>query len=281
MDSEIIRLAVSGVAVLGCIGLLFGIGLALAAHRFAVKSNPRVEEVLEVLAGAQCGGCGYAGCEAYAEAVIHDPEVKPNLCFPGKSEVARLVASISGKEAAAVEDVIARVRCSRVEGHVAHRHTYLGIESCAAAVLAFGGQEACGWSCLGFGDCRDACLFNAIEIVNGFPEVDPDTCVGCGACVRACARGLFEIVPRAARVWIPCSTRDPGKKAKSVCEAGCISCNICVRQCPAKAIAFEDDRIRIDYAACAAFGAACGEICIDKCPRKIIRRPAEAAVAAN
>lgn len=271
MDPVLVKLALGGLAVLGCIGLFFGIGLALAAHKFAVEANPKVEEVLEVLAGAQCGGCGFAGCEAYAEAVINNPEVPPNLCFPGKAEVAELVAEISGKKVAAVEDMVAAIRCSRVEGQVKVRHNYLGYDSCTAANQAFGGPSACKYACVGLGECSQACPFDAITMVDNFPVVDPDLCVGCGTCVRICPKDIIELMPLKARVWVPCSTKDPGKAVKQVCLVGCISCKMCVKVCPAKAVTLENNLICIDQVKCMEYGPECEEICVEKCPRNIFR----------
>ncbi len=271
MDPVLLKLALGGLAVLGCIGLFFGVGLAMAAHKFAVESDPKVEEVLEVLAGAQCGGCGFAGCEAYADAVVHDPNVPPNLCFPGKAEVAEMVAEITGKKVTGVQDIIASVRCSRIEGKVKKRHKYIGHPSCAGANLAFGGPFACQYACLGFGDCAEACPFDAIEMKDGFPVVDPDACVGCGTCVKACPKKIIELIPKAARVWVPCSSKDTGPVVKQVCEAGCISCKLCVKVCPAKAVSFEGDIVRIDQKKCIDFGPDCKEICVEKCPRHIFR----------
>jgi electron transport complex protein RnfB len=256
---------------MGSIGVFFGIGLALAAHKFAVEADPKVEEVLETLAGAQCGGCGYPGCEAYAEAVVHDPDVSPTLCFPGKSEVAEAVAEITGKKMAAMADMIAAVRCSRDEGNVHKKYSYIGYGTCTGASLAFGGPEGCRFACVGFGECARACPFDAITVVNDFPVVDPDECVGCGACVRTCPKNIIELIPKEARVWVPCSTRDPGKMVRQLCEVGCISCKMCVKVCPAKAVSLDDNKVVIDHDKCMAYGPECGELCVEKCPRHIFR----------
>lgn len=271
MSPELIKLALGGLAVLACIGLFFGIGLALAAHKFHVKGNPKVEEVLEVLAGAQCGGCGYPGCEGYAEAVVNDPEVPPNLCFPGKEHVAKLVAQITGKTVEAMENIVAAVRCSRIDGEVAKRFEYIGINTCAAAKQAFQGQYQCSHACLGFGDCARSCPFGAIKMIDDFPEVDEELCVGCGTCVKTCPKGVIELIPYKARVWVPCHSKDPGKLVREVCNVGCISCKMCVKVCPAKAVSMEDNIVKIDHKACMEYGPACNEVCVEKCPRKIVR----------
>jgi electron transport complex protein RnfB len=271
MDPVLIKLALVGLAVLVCIGLFFGIGLALAAQKFAVKANPKVEEVLEVLAGAQCGGCGYAGCEAYAEAVVNDPDVPPNLCFPGKAAVAEAVAEITGKKITVMENMIAAVRCSRLDGEVRQKYHYLGHNSCTAANLAFGGPQECAYACIGLGECADACPFDAITMQQQFPVIDPEKCVGCGTCVRVCPKKIIELAPLKARVWVPCSTRDPGKTVKTVCKAGCISCKMCVKACPAQAVSVDDNGVHIDHERCLAYGPECKEVCVEKCPRNIFR----------
>jgi electron transport complex protein RnfB len=210
---------------------------------------------------------------------VDDPEVPPNLCFPGKSEVAEAVAEITGKQMAAVADMVAEVRCSRIEGNVHKKYSYVGDGSCSGASLAFGGPQACQYACAGFGDCAEACPFNAITMVDYFPVVDPNLCVGCGTRVRTCPKNLIELIPRNARVWVPCSTQDPGKKAKNICEVGCISCKMCVKICPAKAVSLKDNVVQINYQRCIQHGEDCGEICVEKCPRNIFRhfRPDERA----
>ncbi len=271
MDPVLIKLALGGVAFLGCIGLLFGVGLALAAQKFAVEGDPKVEEVLEVLAGAQCGGCGYPGCEGYAEAVVHDPEVPPNLCFPGKKPVADAVAEITGKTVGGVANIVAAVRCSRIEGEVGTKYDYLGFDSCAGASLAFGGPQQCSYACIGLGDCVGACPFGAISLQDGFPVVDVEKCVGCGSCVRICPKKVIELIPLNARVWVPCSTKDPGKTVRTLCKVGCITCKMCVKACPAGAVSVESDLVRIDQEKCMAYGPECKEACVEKCPRNIFR----------
>lgn len=272
MDPALLKIALGGVALLVCIGLFFGIGLALAAHKFAVESNPLVEEVLESLAGAQCGGCGYPGCEGYAIAVVNDPDVPPNLCYPGKEKVAERVAELTGKKMAAMEDMIALVRCSRQEGRVSHKHEYIGFRSCTAANLGFGGPSACQYACIGLGECAEACPFDAIKMVDGFPVIDPDKCVSCGTCVKTCPKRVIELMTLKARVYVPCSTKDLGKNVTKVCEVGCISCKMCIKKCPAEVVSMEDGIIKIDHQKCIEYGPSCEEICVEKCPRNIMRR---------
>jgi Na+-translocating ferredoxin:NAD+ oxidoreductase subunit B len=203
--------------------------------------------------------------------VVNDPDVPPNLCFPGKAEVAERVAEITGKKMGTVENVIAAVRCSRTEGQVPKKLDYIGYGSCTAANLAFGGPYACRYACVGLGECAQSCPFDAITMENGFPVVNPSLCVGCGTCVRTCPKGIIELIPTKARVWVPCSTKDPGKDVKEVCGVGCISCKMCIKACPAKAVSMENNIITIDHQKCIEFGSECGEVCVEKCPRNIFR----------
>ncbi|SEM11837.1 electron transport complex protein RnfB [Syntrophus gentianae] len=271
MDPVLLKLALGGIAFLVCIGLLFGIGLALAAQKFAVEANPKVEEVLEVLAGAQCGGCGYPGCEGYAEAVVNDPDVPTNLCFPGKAAVAEAVAEITGKKVGGAANIIASVRCSRIDGGVGQKYQYLGYETCAGASLAFGGPQECSYACIGLGDCVASCPFGAITLENAYPVIDAAKCVGCGSCMRACPKKVIELIPLKARVWVPCSTHDPGKTVRALCKVGCITCKMCVKACPAGAVSVENDLVRIDHEKCLAYGPECNLACVEKCPRKIFQ----------
>ena len=269
MDPALLKIAFGGVLLLGCIGLFFGIGLAIAANKFAVEVNPLIEEVTESLPLAQCGGCGYPGCEGYAIAVVTDPDVPPNLCFPGKEPVANRIAELTGKKMTVVEDQMAVVRCSRIEGKVRPKHKYVGYASCAAANIAFGGPSSCQYACIGLGECATVCPFDAITMVDDFPVIDPDKCVSCGQCVKACPKKVIELQTLKARVWVPCSTKDPGKTVKAVCEVGCIGCKMCVKACPAGAVTYEDDKVKIDHKACIEYGPSCEEACVAKCPRDI------------
>ena len=183
-----------------------------------------------------------------------------------------MVAEITGKKMAAVEDMVAAVRCSRQEGKVEQKYRYIGYGSCTGANLAFGGPQGCAYACVGLGECADVCPFDAITMVEGFPVVDPEACVGCGTCVRTCPKKIIELVPLKARVWVPCSTKDPGKTVRKVCEVGCISCKMCVKVCPAKAVTLEDNLVKIDHQKCMDYGPECGEICVEKCPRNIFRK---------
>ncbi|MDR0339259.1 MAG: Fe-S cluster domain-containing protein [Desulfovibrio sp.] len=256
---------------------LFGVGaaaaviLALASQLLKVEENPKIEGVTEVLPGANCGGCGFAGCEAYAAAVVTNPDIPANLCVVGGAETSDKVGQISGKAVAAGEPVVSFRRCSRVEGHVKAKFDYVGTSTCASAALLEGGPFMCAWACLGLGDCMRACPFDAMYIANGMVEIIASKCVSCGQCAKVCPRSILQLIPRRARVMNPCATREKLKSVSDVCDVGCINCLKCLKACPADAISYEKRRIEIDHIACLEFGPACGQVCVNSCPRGIMR----------
>lgn len=263
-------LITSVLALLG-IGAAAAVILAVASQLLKVEENPLIEEVTEVLPGANCGGCGFAGCEAYAIAVVTNPDIPANLCVVGGAEITAKVGVLSGKATAAGDPVISFRRCSRVEGNVKAKFDYVGTATCASAALLEGGPWMCSWACLGLGDCLRACPFDAMYIENGMVEIIPSKCVSCGQCVKACPRSILQLIPRNARVMNYCATREKMKSVSDVCDVGCINCLKCLKACPADAIVYEKRRIEIDHVACRAFGIACGEACVASCPRGILR----------
>lgn len=265
-------------SVLALLGLGAGaaILLAVASRLLRVEENPAVELIVEALPGANCGGCGFAGCEAYALAVVANHDIPANLCSVGGAEVAARVGELSGKAVLAGESMVAFRSCSRVEGKVRPRFEYIGIPTCASAAMLEGGPYMCSWACLGLGDCVRACPFDAMHIVDGLVEISPSRCMSCGQCVNACPRGIPRLIPRRARVMIHCSTRDAMKAVSEVCAAGCINCLKCVKACPAGAVRREENRIEIDHELCLRYGPACDEVCVSDCPRGIMRRHAPA-----
>jgi electron transport complex protein RnfB len=246
---DVWTIALYGLIFFVAFGVCFGVALAYAARRFAVKVDPKIEAVRACLPGANCGACGFAGCESYAEAVVTDPNVPPSKCAPGKQAVAEKVSEITGKVAGAASEVIASLRCSRNEGNVKKKHTYIGFDTCQAAAIAFGGPYECNFACIGYGDCEAACPFHAIHMKDGMPVVDRDACTGCGVCVKTCPKGVLQLMPKDAPCYVPCSSRDSGKAVTNVCEAGCIHCLACTRKAK-DSVSLVNDRIEIDYAKC-------------------------------
>jgi Na+-translocating ferredoxin:NAD+ oxidoreductase RNF subunit RnfB len=248
------------------IGAVFGLGLAFAAKKFTVQMDPRIEEVEGVLAHAHCGACGYVGCRQYAEAVVLNPDVPPNLCTPGRAPTAEVVAKITGKTMGALEPKIARVFCQGGLSKSTRRFKYEGVEDCRAAVLASGGDKTCVYGCLGYGTCARVCPFDAIKMNEDFlPVVDPAKCTACGKCAQACPKKVIEILPLAKEVIIRCHSKDKGATTRKSCQVGCIACGICVKVCPYNAIGIENNLARIDLDKC----KVCG-LCVAKCPTNAI-----------
>lgn len=220
------------IAVLGGLGLFFAIGLAYASKKFAVKADPRMEKVLDALAGANCGACGYPGCRGYAEAIITE-ETEINLCSPGGKNTLKVVAQIMGIEITEMVSKVAVVQCRGGEEEARYKFTYNGIADCKAAQLVGAGFKACIHGCLGMGTCAASCPFGAITMgKNRLPIVNEKKCTGCGICVNACPRGIMALIPASQEVFLACMNKDRGRRVKELCTVGCIACRLCVRKNP-------------------------------------------------
>ena len=254
---------VYAIIVLAALGLIFGLVLAVASKKFYVPQDERLEPLTEALPGANCGGCGYAGCGAYAKAVL-EGSAEIGLCASGGNESAKKMAEIMGVEAVEVARQVAFVRC--VGRDTLYKGNYEGIQDCMAAMRAAGnGPTACAYGCLGFGNCVKACEYDAIHIVDGHAVVDREKCVGCLACTRACPRSIIAAIPYEATVTISCANRDKGVETRKACNYGCIGCRLCERTCQHDAVHVIDNLAVIDYSKC----VGCGE-CAAKCPRGLI-----------
>jgi len=255
------------VLVLGVMGGVFGALLAYASKIFHVEVDPKQEAVRNCLAGANCGGCGYPGCDGYAAAVAAG-KAPTNKCVAGGKETAEKVAEIMGVTASAAEEKVAFVPCSGTDGHAEMRFNYTGPIDCRAAML-FGGKsnKTCTFACIGMGNCTKVCQFDAIHIVNGVAKVDRNHCVGCGACVDECPKSIIKLLPRSQKVMPACSNNDKGAKVMKMCDFGCIGCMKCQRECPAEAITVVNNLAVVDQKKC----ISCGH-CADICPRHIIEK---------
>ena len=257
------------IVVLVGVGLFFGIVLALADKKFYMAVNPLINEVEEILPKGQCGACGFAGCAKYAEAVVEDPEVAPNLCVPGKAAVAAKVAELTGKKAEAAEPHYAYLKCRGTLTAAVMAARYEGVPDCAAAKLVGGGPKGCKFGCLGFGNCVKACPFGALSMgADGLPVVDKDICTGCGKCVETCPQGLMALETFGAPVEVTCSSHDKGPAARKNCQNACIGCGLCMRNCSQGAIKIEKFLAVVDAAKC----VGCKDpACLAKCPTKAIQ----------
>jgi len=273
---DLLHIALWGVLVFTTLGLFFGIALASAARKFHVPVNPQVEEVRENLPAANCGACGFAGCQTYAERVVEDENVSPSLCTPGGKVVAIDISRITKKAMGEIKEVVAMLRCSGADSVARKQAEYDGIHTCLGANLAFGGAKACKYGCLGLGDCVRVCTFDAMKIgASGIVEIDYTKCTGCGVCLDVCPKDCLGSYPRAYRVALTCQAKGKGKEVKETCTVGCTRCQACIKACPATAISLEGRVLEIDHNACLAYGAECEEICIEVCPTDIIHRPGQ------
>ena len=261
------------VGILAGLGLIFGLVLAAASKLFYVETDPRLDALNDCLPGANCGGCGYAGCGAYAEAVLAG-EAAIGACTSGGNECVQAMSGIMGVEAEEMKRKVAFVRCSgyrRVDNSgkelgAKKKAEYEGFKDCLAASKVGGnGPIACKFGCLGFGSCVKACKYDAIRVVDGVAKVDKEKCVGCMACVKACPRRLIASVEYEKEVVIPCNSNAKGAVTVRGCSQGCIGCGLCVKICPEQAICVEQNLAVIDYSKC----TNCG-LCATVCPRHLI-----------
>ena len=260
--------AIMIIVVLVGIGAFFGVVLALADKKFAMEVNPLIQEVEEVLPKGQCGACGFAGCAKYAEAVVEQEDVPPDLCVPGKAAVAAKVAELTGKKAGASVPRYAHLKCRGTRTAAVMAARYEGVPDCAAAKLVQGGPKGCKYGCIGFGNCVRACPFGALSMgEDGLPVVDKSICTGCGKCVATCPQALLVLQTFDAPVQVECSSHDEGPAARKLCKNACIGCGLCMRSCTHGAIRLDRFVAVVDTEKC----RDCEEpVCLAKCPTKAI-----------
>lgn len=267
-------------AIVAGIGLIAAVILTVASKLMFVPVDERVAAVREVLPGANCGGCGFAGCDDYAAAFGKDPELSPSLCPVGGPDVAAKIAAIMGESAGDMEAQVAVVKC---QGNCDVTQPIMStdrIYSCKTAKMFYDGQWACAYGCLGLGDCFDACKFDAIDVYDGLAHIDRDRCVGCGACVDACPNDVIELIVKKNMVQVECRSKDKGAKTRKLCSVGCIGCMKCQKACRFDVITVEGNLAHIDPQKC----RNCG-MCVKECPTGAIadyrKRKMEAAAGAD
>ena len=246
------------------LGLACGIALALAAKYLSVPEDPRIGQVTELLPGANCGGCGFAGCADYAKAVVID-EAAINLCSPGAQGVIDALAKYLGKASSAAERTVARVLCAGNSDNAPRKFLYNGVADCTAANAVGGGDKICRYGCLGYGSCSRVCPVGAIEITGrNIAIVHPDLCIGCSACVKTCPRALIRMVPASRAIHVMCRSKDKGPVVKKACKVGCIGCTVCTKLADG-AINMEGALAVVDYTK-----ELTNEAVVEKCPGKCI-----------
>ena len=264
---DISHVMIAPLALMGIMGGIFGVLLAVASIVFRVHQDERIGLIRAALPGANCGGCGYPGCDGYASGVVNEG-APVNKCSVGGASVTEKIASIMGVSAGETVPLRAFLRCKGTKECSPRQLIYEGINDCRSAVTIPGGSpNACPFGCVGLGTCVKVCQFGALSMgEDGLPKVNIKKCVGCGACVEACPKAMLCLEPVTADIIVACNSHWKGPAVKSVCSAGCIGCTLCTKVCPAEAITMEHDLAVINQSKC----IKCGR-CASKCPAKCIK----------
>lgn len=254
------------IVILAGLGLLLSLLLFFVAKKFKVEEDPRIDEIEKVMPGANCGGCGFAGCRAFADAAVKAPNLDNNYCPVGGNEVMKQVAAILGYEIKEKTPQVAVVRCNGSCQNRPKTNEYDGVASCKVKAALYSGDTGCAFGCLGCGDCVEACQFGALSMdpQSGLPVVDESKCTACGACANACPKHIIELRnkgPRSMRVYVDCVNKDKGGVARKACAAACIGCGKCAKVCAHEAITVADNLAYIDFTKC----KLCKK-CVAECP---------------
>lgn len=250
--------------ILLALALIFGLLLAILGKKLAVKEDERVSQVRKNLSGANCGGCGFAGCDAFAKALV-EGKADITACSATSVENKNQIGEILGISVSAEETKII-VAC-RGGNNAVDKYDYMGYGDCRSMELLGGGRKQCKWGCLGMGACTDACPEHAIDVrEGGFAVVDRTKCIACGKCISACPKGIIKRIPAKAKVYVACSNcLRGGKDVRAICSVGCLGCGLCAKVCPHQAVTMANNLPVFDYDKC----TGCG-LCSEKCPSKCI-----------
>lgn len=248
------------------LGVLCALILYFVAQKFKVYEDPRIDDVEKMVPGANCGGCGYAGCRTFASTAVGVDDMSGLFCPVGGAETMKRIADFLGKAAPEREPMVAVLRCNGSQANRPRNSVYDGASSCAVEAALYAGETGCAFGCLGKGDCVTVCNFDALHMdpETGLPVVDQEKCTACGACVKKCPKMLFELRkkgPHDRRVYVACMNRDKGGVARKSCTAACIGCGKCVKACPFDAITLVNNLAYIDFNKC----RLCRK-CVPECP---------------
>ena len=251
------------IPVLVCMGVaaVCAVILTLASVFFGVKEDEKFLAIRDALPGANCGACGFSGCDGYAKALAEGKVKETTLCVPGGAAAAKDIASVLGVESGEVARKVAYVSCNGTCDVVDKKFEYQGVKTCKSATMNYAGDRLCSYACLGYGDCAAVCPEDAIVIKNGVAKVISESCIGCGKCAKTCPNGIIKIINATTKVAVTCSNHDKGAVTRKICTNGCIGCMKCVKTCPNGAISMNENLAVINYDKC----TGCGE-CAKACP---------------
>lgn len=249
--------------ILLVLAMLFAIALAYLGKKLAVSRDERIDQVRDCLSGANCGACGYAGCDGFATALV-EGKAELSSCNATSKEKKEEIAEILGLTDTGEATKV--VVCCHGGQDAKDKYDYVGYGDCRSMELLAGGRKQCAWGCLGTGSCVDACQHHAVTVKQkGYSEVSLSKCISCGRCITVCPKKIIKRIPASATYYVACSNHQKGKEVRELCTKGCIACGICVKQCEVGAITIVDNLATIDYTKC----INCGK-CAAKCPQHCI-----------
>ncbi len=251
------------IGIMLVIAVVFGFLIMVVSKKFAVDVDEREETVLGCLAGANCGGCGRAGCGAFSHALVEGKGEIDDCPVTDKANKVK-IAEVLGVDYAGGADYKYVVACNGGE-NAEDLNDYVGESDCVRQNMTAGGNKKCGFACLGGGTCTLICKYGAISVEKGLARINMDLCARCGACYKKCPKSVIAKIPENAKVYIACSSSCRGKEVMDACKNGCIACGLCAKNCPHGAIKMVDNLPVIDYEKC----TACLN-CVTKCPKKCI-----------
>ncbi len=265
--SPTIIITIVSLSILAMISALI---LYFVAQKFKVIEDPRIDMIQEILPAANCGGCGFAGCRNFAEALVSAETLDELKCPVGGSEVMAAAAKILGKEAPVIEPLVAVLKCNGTPEYRPRTSIYDGANDCRVSHSLYLGETDCSYGCLGKGDCVISCSFGAMYMdpITELPVIRDEKCVACGACVKACPRKLIELRKKAKKdrkIYVSCSNCDKGGPARRACKVACIGCNKCFNVCEFGAITIKNNLAYIDASKC----TFCRK-CVTECPTNAI-----------